>query len=334
MPASRLSRSHPRPTRQALLDLAAVTAFVWASVIVIHTFDVPAALSHWASSNEQWAIDEVTLVSLVVAAGLGVFSWRRWQESMQTIVRHEATLERLRTTEGEVESKDRLIRAVSHELRTPLTALLGYAQLLGDAQIDDVERQEVVRTIVAQGTDLSNIVDDLLTRAQAEADTLRVAHVPLSLGAQVAQVVEGWSPDQADRIRSTAAREVKAFGDPARVRQIVRNLISNAIRYGDGVVEISATTSGGMSQIAVANAGDPIPTEHRALIFDPYHRVAGDDPRPSGLGLGLAISQHLATAMGGRITYDYRGGRSVFELALPRTAAGAIPQRQQPAAAS
>lgn len=317
-PPSRLSPSHPKPTRQAIIDLAGVVAFVWAAVFVIHHFDLPSAVSHWASANEEWAIDEVTMVSLCVVAGIGVFAWRRWQESLTTIARHEATLERLRSTESEIESKDRLIRAVSHELRTPLTALLGYAHLLGDSQIDEEEREHVVETIVAQGRDLSNIVDDLLTRAQAEAETLRLAKVPLSIGGQAAQVVESWGPDEQQRIRSYAARDVRAVGDPARVRQIIRNLISNGLRYGDGPVEIQASYSATMAYLTVSNPGPPIPEEHRERIFDPYHRVSSDDPKPGGLGLGLAISQQLANLMGGEILYDHSDGVSVFELALPR----------------
>ena len=315
---SRLSSTHPQPTRQAVIDLTAVVLFAWVAVFVIHYFDLPSAVSRWASANQEWAIDEVTMVSLCVVAAIGVFAWRRWQESLETIARHEATLERLHSTESEIASKDRLIRSVSHELRTPLTALLGYAQLLGDAQIDDQERQHVVETIVSQGRDLSNIVDDLLTRAQAEARTLHLAKVPLSLGAQAAQVVEGWGPDEATRIRSFAGRDVRAVGDPSRVRQIIRNLISNGLRYGDDGVEIQASYSPTMAYLTVSNPGPPIPEEHRARIFDPYHRVAGDDPKPGGLGLGLAISQQLAALMGGQIHYDHANGVSVFELSLPR----------------
>lgn len=311
----RLSSTHPQPTRQAILDLAAVVVFVWASVFVIHLLDVPGAIARWASDNQAWAIDEVTLVSLCVVAGLGVFSWRRWQESLEVIARHEATLERLRSTENEIESKDRLIRSVSHELRTPLTALLGYAQLLRDPDMADTDRADAVGTIVNQGQDLANIVDDLLTRAQAEAATLRLARVPLVLGAQAAQVIEGWSSEGSTRIRSSADRTIRALGDPARVRQIVRNLVSNAIRYGTGEIELS-THLDDRAHLTVANVGPPIPPEHRERVFDPYHRVDGDDSQRTGLGLGLSISRQLARLMEGDLTYDYRDGRSVFDLTL------------------
>ena len=270
---TRLGSTHPLPTRRALVDLGLVVLFVWASVVLIHYFDVPAAIAEWASDNESWAIDEVTLVSLCVVAGLGVFSWRRWRESLEVIARHEATLDRLHSTENAVESKDRLIKSVSHELRTPLTALLGYAELLRDPQMVDVDRSEAVSTIVDQGQDLANIVDDLLTRAQAEAETLTLASVTLSMGAQVAQVVEGWGRANAAKFRVSADRDVKALGDPGRVRQIVRNLVSNAFRYGDGVVEIATRTTDASPHVLVDNPGAPIPKDHRDSIFEPYHRV-------------------------------------------------------------
>lgn len=313
-----LAPSHPQPTRQALLDLAFVVVFVWGAVLGIHYLHIPEALSHWASANEEWAIDEVTLGSLCVVAGLGVFAWRRWQESLEVIARHEATLERLRSTESEIESKDRLIKSVSHELRTPLTALLGYAQLLGDPETPASDRADAVQTIVNQGQDLAHIVDDLLTRAQAEASTLRLAAVPLSLGAQAAQVVESWGPDAAARIQVYADRAVRAIGDPARVRQIIRNLISNGFRYGTGQIEVYTTPGDETVALTVTNEGPPIPDDHRDLIFDPYHRVEPDEAQPAGLGLGLAISLQLAQLMGGSLTYGYHAGRSNFTLTLPR----------------
>jgi signal transduction histidine kinase len=317
-PDTRLTPTHPLPTRRALIDLGVTVAFVWVSVALIHYFDVPTAIARWANDNEAWAIDEVTLVSLCVVAGLGVFSWRRWRESLEVIARHEATLERLRSTESAVESKDRLIKSVSHELRTPLTALLGYAELLRDPSTVDVDRFEAVTTIVDQGQDLANIVDDLLTKAQAEAETLTLASVTLSMGAQVAQVVEGWGVATSTNFRVSADRGVKAVGDPSRVRQIVRNLVSNAIRYGDGTIEIATRTNDDSSHVLVANPGSPIPEEQRERIFEPYHRVNPDVSQPAGLGLGLSISRQLARMMGGDITYHHRDGMSVFDLSLPR----------------
>jgi protein-histidine pros-kinase len=309
--------SQRRVTRRALTDLAVVTVFIWAMVLAIHRLDLPQALREWNAAHEQWAIDEFTLVSLCVAVALGLFSWRRWQESLSTIAEHEHTLRQLQSTRSEVASKDQLIRSVSHELRTPLTALLGYAELLGDDDLEARERAAMVGTIVRQGRDLANIVEDLLTRAHVEAETLTVTSVPISLGAQAAQVVEDWKPEERSHITTTADRGVRAEGDPARVRQIIRNLVSNAFRYGDGSVEITALANGHRAAVAVSNPGPPIPESESETIFAPYHRIKGSAPAPGGLGLGLTISRQLARMMGGDITYHRDGHCSVFTLELP-----------------
>lgn len=304
-------------THRALTDLILTTTFVWVSVLAIHRFDLPAGLTEWNATHQHWAIDELTLVSLCVVAALGVFSWRRWQESMRTIERHTATLERLQTTESEIASRDELIRSVSHELRTPLTAILGYAELLGSPSIESAERVEMVHSIIRGGRDLSNIEEDLLTRARSEADTLEVASVRVSLAGQAAQVLEGWTREERDHIGFLPDPVVVASGDPARIRQILRNLVSNAFKYGEGDVALSMGAAGEQARLAVSNRGPAIPEADRDRIFDPYHRVPGNAPAPGGLGLGLTISRELARMMQGDLTYRHEADRSIFELTLP-----------------
>jgi signal transduction histidine kinase len=297
-----------------------VVLVAWGAALAIYGLDVSTALAEWNRTHEQWAIDDVTLISLVVVAALGVFSWRRWRESQATIDRHRATLERLRTTEGEIASKDQLIRSVSHELRTPLTAILGYASLLSDEDIAAEERAAMVSTIVRQGRDLADIVEDLLTRAQSESNTLQVAAVPVDLAAQAAQVLEGWSPDDRARVEFAPRGAVRAIGDPARVRQIVRNLVSNALRYGTDRVRVEAGVAGEAAWMTVSDDGPGIPPEERERIFDPYHRAATSRTVPGGVGLGLAISRHLAVLMGGSLTCRRDDDCTVFEFTLPTRA--------------
>ena len=305
-------------TRRALIDLLMVTVFVWLAVITIHQLDLSAGLAEWNATHQAWAIDEFTLVSLCVAVALGVFSWRRWQESARSLARYEATLDQLHTTEDRIASQDDMIRSVSHELRTPLTAVLGYAELLGGTDLDTLERAEVVDTIIREGRDLSNIVEDLITRARSEAATLDVALVRVSLAGQAAQVLEGRSPADRDRIVRRLDPEAFATGDPARVRQILRNLLSNAFKYGEGGVQILAFSTSEYVGLSVSNQGEGIAESDREKIFDPYHRVPGTGPNPGGLGLGLAISRQLARMMGGDLEYRYESGRSFFDLSLSR----------------
>jgi two-component system sensor histidine kinase MtrB len=311
-------QAHPPITRRAVVDLIGATAFVWLSVLVIHRLDIPAALAGWNETHEQWAIDEFALVSLCVVAALGVFSWRRWQESLDTITQYEHTLEQLHTSQVEIASRDDLIRSVSHELRTPLTAVLGYAELLGSNDLGSEDRIDMVNTIIREGRDLSNIVEDLLTRARSEAKTLEVAAVRVNLSAQVAQVLEGRTPHERSRMSHRPDETTIGTGDPARIRQIIRNLISNALKYGDGSVAIAMTAAPDQVGLEVRNPGPAVPIADRDRIFDPYHRAAGAGRNPGGLGLGLAISRELARMMGGDLRYRREGAESVFALTLPR----------------
>jgi signal transduction histidine kinase len=261
-------------------------------------------------------VDEVTFAAVFVVAALGVFSWRRWRESLRVIGRHEATLRRLRSTEGQVALKDHLINAVSHELRTPLTAILGYAGLAGNEKVDAGEREAMMERIVAQGWDLAQIIEDLLTRAQSETESLSVARVSVSYSAQAAQVIETMGPEDRERVHLTSGR-VRAQGDPARVRQIIRNLVSNAVRYGGPRITIETQQRSGMALLDVTDDGPGVPLGERELIFHPYHRLAGGARNPGSIGLGLSISRELARRMSGDLTYQRRRGQSVFRLALP-----------------
>ena len=294
-----------------------MAVFVWISALAVHLLDLPEALAEWNRSHQQWAVDEVTLLSVSVVAALGVFSWRRWRESLRVIARHEATLRRLRSTEGQVALKDHLINAVSHELRTPLTGILGYASLLGSEEVEPEERRAMVERIIAQGWDLSHIVEDLLTRAQAESERLTMASVPVLLSAQAAQVMETMNPADRARIRAGTMAAARAEADPARVRQIIRNLISNALRYGGPDIALDTNVAAGMARVQVSDDGPGVPPEEQDRIFNPYHRLAEGGRGPGGIGLGLSISRDLARRMGGDLTYHRRRGRTVFELSLP-----------------
>jgi PAS domain S-box-containing protein len=218
-----------------------------------------------------------------------------------------------------VQSKDELIASISHELRTPLTSLVGFAQLLdeGANDLSPTERAEMISLILSESVDLTNIVEDLLVAARAETGAMSVAEVPVDLHAQAAQVLETWNRPDADRIE-LAGSAARSAADPARVRQILRNLISNAFRYGKGGISIELRDDPGWAVVVVSNEGPPIPEPDRERIFEPYeraHRLAG---LTASMGLGLSISRHLARLMQGDVGYDYVGGWNIFTLKLPR----------------
>jgi signal transduction histidine kinase len=172
----------------------------------------------------------------------------------------------------------------------------------------------MIRSIVDEGLDLSNIVEDLLTVAKAEAGTLTVVEVPVDLRAQAAQVCESLREEDATKV-SVEGLTRRVDADPGRVRQILRNLVSNALRYGGEEVVVRVIEDG-LPRIQVVDNGRGIPVEDRERIFESYQK-AHDAPGVAGsVGLGLSISRKLARLMGGDLTYAQPDGHSIFELSF------------------
>jgi PAS domain S-box-containing protein len=223
-----------------------------------------------------------------------------------------------RALEASLRSKNELIASIAHELRTPLTAVVGFTQILRDQSgLSGEERTEMIRLIAEEGADLTNIVEDLLTAAKAEAGTLTVVHVPVDLRAQAAQILETfWDGKEAGRLELTGTA-VRAFGDPARVRQILRNLISNALKYGGNSIRINTSSDETTSRVTVSDDGPGVLFDQQERIFESYERAHDTSGLTSSLGLGLTISRHLARLMRGDLTYRHQG-KTIFELTLPR----------------
>lgn len=215
-----------------------------------------------------------------------------------------------------VASKDELIASVSHELRTPLTAIVGFAELLrgNTSALSVEERVELVQSIADQTSDLTHIVEDLLVAARADNDSLTVARVSVDVRAQAAQVLETMvdKPKHVELVGDSS----RGIGDPARVRQILRNLISNAFRYGGENIEVKVCDRKDVVCVEVIDDGDGIPESERDQVFKPYQRSTNHNLTTASIGLGLTVSLKLARLMGGDLSYRYEGGKSVFELSL------------------
>jgi signal transduction histidine kinase len=222
------------------------------------------------------------------------------------------------------EAKTRFLGSVSHELRTPLTAVLGFAELLRDeGGLTREERNAALACIAEEAGDLSGIIDDLLVTARAELSTLTVVRVSVAPAAQLAQVLDNGSSRLLPSVEVVTADDtIRALGDPGRVRQILRNLLTNAARYGGEKVEVRITRAGDTVRIEVADDGNGVPPAQGEAIFERYTTVQGAAGQPDALGIGLSISRELARLMGGDLTYHRREGWTVFELALPAAPVG------------
>ena len=223
-----------------------------------------------------------------------------------------------RRLEELVRSKDEFLASVSHELRTPLTAVLGFAELLQQehTNLTPSERDEMIRMVAHQAFDLSSIVEDVLVAARAERGVLEISTVSIDLRAQISQSLETFEPGTVACVR-VVGESPRAAGDPARVRQILRNMISNALRYGGDDIRITLHTGEASVGVSVCDSGSGIPQEERELVFEPYHRAHNAPGITSSRGLGLSVSRQLAQLMDGDLTYRYENRRSIFELNLP-----------------
>jgi signal transduction histidine kinase len=227
---------------------------------------------------------------------------------------------RLRVTERRLadllESKDRFLASVAHELRTPLTAVVGFANEL---QIDDAltpaERREFVDLIAFHGTEMAHIIEDLLVWARGDIGEVRVSPQTIDLNTTVHQTLR-LLPGVDFPVREPDGT-VEAVADPARMRQIVRNLATNAVRYGGDAVEVVVRRQNGSAVVEVSDNGPRLAPEDMGRIFEPYGRADGSVIGPGSIGLGLTVSRTLARLQGGDLVFLRDGSRNVFRVTVP-----------------
>jgi signal transduction histidine kinase len=223
------------------------------------------------------------------------------------------------------ELKDALIATLSHEFRTPLASVFGHLQLM-ERQPDNAEaRRTGLRAIRRATTHLFNLSENLLEYAREESgDVGTVDLFPIDLARLAAGLGELFRPLADDAglaltLEARVAPETKPASDPVKLKQILINLIANAIRYtteGSVAVRLEADARGIVCE--VADTGPGIKPELRERIFRPFDR--GEQRGGRGAGLGLAIVKRLAERLGGSITLDSELGRgSRFRVELPRT---------------
>ncbi len=236
-----------------------------------------------------------------------------------------ADVTEMRQTQAELEgllvAKDEFIASVSHELRTPLTAVVGLAAELSDNldRYSRSETREFVDLIAGQGDEVVSIVEDLLVAAKANAGTLDVASAPVDVRHELEDVLKGMSVDDHIPVDGPPSLPLAA-GDDARVRQIVRNLLVNAQRYGGDSVRIVVAANGDTVGIEVRDSGEPLPDDEREAIFGRYYRARQVPGVTASVGLGLTLSRELARRMGGNLFYAHTGDEAVFRLELPSMA--------------
>jgi signal transduction histidine kinase len=208
-----------------------------------------------------------------------------------------------------------LIANLSHELRTPLTGIYTSALTIEDLGFEDREiAAELNSMIIDQSADLNRMVEDLLVSAQADAGRLSFDVRSTDPVAEIHSVVR-----ELDRLGTpirVRAEPALVLADGGRLRQLMRNLVSNAIRHGGPDVAIFGATDGNSYLIRVEDDGPGVPADIEARLFERFVHQ-GDRPLIVGsVGLGLAITRVLAEGMGGTIEYSRQDSRTVFEIRL------------------
>ncbi|CAN7618113.1 response regulator [Bosea sp. LjRoot237] len=271
--------------------------------------------------GERW----LSWVETVVPVAAGQTVLQRVGREISGRIAAETALEEARSkAEDASAAKSRFLATVSHEFRTPLNGILGMADLLGDTRLDP-EQATYVKALRTSGEALLGLVDDILDFAKVEAGKLELVDAPFDPAALIEDITELMAPRaQAKGVEISAllGSDVpqRLVGDAERLRQILLNLVGNAVKFtDDGGVGIEADAVGDEFIVAIADTGPGIPAERLATIFEEFEQGGLTGHREqAGTGLGLAIARRLARAMGGDVEANNReGGGALFRLSVP-----------------
>ena len=213
------------------------------------------------------------------------------------------------------------VSVVTHEIRTPLTAIQGGASVLRRhwKELPEDTIEQLLDGIDRQAGRLNALVTHLLDLSRLDRGTLVMESSAVAVDAVVAAAVDDLG-EQSGGVKADVAPDLWVRGDARRIRQIVSELLSNALDHGGTDVTVEATRSNGAVEVAVADRGPGVPRELEGTVFDRFTRgTVGDH---GGWGLGLAVARELAQAQGGRLDYE-RGSPAGarFTMRLPVAAA-------------
>ncbi|WP_374676519.1 CHASE domain-containing protein [Ideonella sp.] len=220
-------------------------------------------------------------------------------------------------------AKDEFVGRMSHELRTPLNAILGFAQLIEmTPQAEPARRAEHVGQIRRAGEHLLALVSDLLDVAAIEAGRISLEPQPVPLGPAVQEVLDLLRPmAEVARVRLAPVQgEGTALADRTRLRQVLLNLVSNAIKYNrpDGELRVQIEAAGPLVHLGVHDTGPGMTADQLDRLFQPFERLDARRSGVVGTGLGLVVTRRLVQLMAGQIQVHSEPGQgSVFVVSLP-----------------
>lgn len=309
--------------------LAAVVAIaviaLW--VVVVHFFYEQIVLTHLIDSVSELA----PRVRDANATGLPETRMSRRLRPLATNVNgvFDAAQKAMAEERGIERSKDEMITNVSHDLRTPLTSILGYLGLIVNDEQGNLSRADMTKyakTAFDKAGQMKSLVEDLFDYTQVRQVDFKLRWAPLDLAAMLQQLAVNYELEAKNKDVVVSAvtnpKSIEMVGDPDRLARVFMNLISNALKYGDGAtfVRLSAKTipAENVAEIRVTNNGEKIPEESIKRLFDRFYRVESSrNTKTGGTGLGLSIVNGVIEAHGGTVRVESNDDLTSFIIRLP-----------------
>lgn len=291
----------------------------------VGTFAVYHPLPHAPSERDQALVDRFTHLASVAIDHARLIEERR--------ARLEAETAR-RTAEELSHAKSELLAAVGHEARTPIQAIVGFAELLGTIDLNEARRREALGHIGAAAGHVMDLLSDVLDLSRLEANALPLRLEPVLVPEVVAEAYAllAARAEQRRVVLGSACGDVVVLADRRRLRQVVLNLVANAIRHGHPGGRVEVRAAGGPDRtvlVTVADDGPGIPTELVDRIFSPFARgvpapgrtavdALDEGVQEESIGLGLGLAHGLVSAMGGDLRVGATGSAgTTMEVRLP-----------------
>lgn len=236
------------------------------------------------------------------------------------VVLVSAVISAIRNRLVEVEAaRAQTIGVVSHELRNHLTGVIGAIELINDdeSKLGPDETNELLQLALQQSVEAEEVIEDLLIASRAERGVLDAATEPVDLCPLTETVIRRTSVESSEIVYDFSHGPIGAMADPLRYKQIIRNLLTNAQRYGGDTIRVSIEEDKSVVSVAVADNGKGIDAADMSTLFQAYRGGKASQGVSGSSGLGLWIARSLAQKMDGELTYERRSGQTVFELTLP-----------------